>query len=90
MENRVINLAVVAEIAEALKNYNDKMVFVGVDIVNEINQTVESIRLFIIDQLKIIIEKGLLDEVLIAHIHPLMIDERMPIVEEKLTQIVEN
>ena len=29
MENRVINLAVVAEIAEALKNYNDKMVFVG-------------------------------------------------------------
>lgn len=29
MENRVINLAVVAEIAEALKDYNNKMVFVG-------------------------------------------------------------
>lgn len=29
MENRIINLAVVAEIAEALKDYNQKMVFVG-------------------------------------------------------------
>lgn len=29
MENRIINLAVVAEITEALKNYNQKMVFVG-------------------------------------------------------------
>jgi len=29
MENRIINLAVVAEIAEALKEYNQKMVFVG-------------------------------------------------------------
>ncbi len=29
MENRVINLSVVAEVAKALKNYKDKMVFVG-------------------------------------------------------------
>jgi hypothetical protein len=29
LENRTINLAVVAEIAEALENYNNKMVFVG-------------------------------------------------------------
>lgn len=29
MENKIINIAVVAEIAEALKQYKDKMVFVG-------------------------------------------------------------
>lgn len=29
MENRIINLGVVAEVAEALKEYKDKMVFVG-------------------------------------------------------------
>jgi len=34
MENKIINLAVVAEIAEALKGYNTKMVFVGGSVVS--------------------------------------------------------
>ncbi|MFC2186704.1 nucleotidyl transferase AbiEii/AbiGii toxin family protein [Fulvivirgaceae bacterium LMO-SS25] len=43
---------------------------------------------FIKEQLEKLIQKGLLQEVLTAHIHPLMREERMPIVEEKITQIL--
>jgi hypothetical protein len=35
-----------------------------------------------------IINDGLLDEVLMAHIHPLMLEERLPLVIEKINQIV--
>ncbi|MBL4587036.1 MAG: hypothetical protein JKX84_08285 [Flavobacteriales bacterium] len=59
-----------------------------IDIVSEIKQTEERIRLFVINQLNTIIELGMLDEVLMAHIHPLMIDERKPIVLEKIGEIV--
>jgi hypothetical protein len=31
---------------------------------------------------------GMLDEVLMAHIHPIMIEERMPFVKEKIELIV--
>lgn len=59
-------------------------------IVKEIKQDQESIRQFITDQLRDIQNQGLLQEVLISHIHPLMIEERMPIVQEKINQILEN
>ena len=58
------------------------------DIVNEIAATEESIKSFLINQLNIIIEKRMLEEVLMAHIHPLMLDERKSIVMEKITQII--
>ena len=57
-------------------------------IVKEIEETEESIKSFLINQLNIIIEKRMLEEVLMAHIHPLMIDERKPIVLEKISQII--
>ena len=59
-----------------------------IDIVTEIEQTDKRISQFLINQLITIIEKGMLDEVLMAHIHPLMVDERKPIVIEKISAIV--
>ena len=46
--------------------------------------------LFIREQLQIIINKGILKEVLVSNIHPLMLDERIVIVEEKIEQILQN
>ena len=43
---------------------------------------------FIKEQLLSIRNKGLMQEVILAHIHPLMLDERLPIVEEKINQIL--
>lgn len=59
-----------------------------INIVSEIENDNSSIRQYLKEQLLYIIQKGLLEEVLTAHIHPLMIEERMPIVEDKITQIV--
>jgi len=36
----------------------------------------------------IVLNKGLLSEVLLAHIHPLMLEERLPVVEEKINLII--
>jgi len=61
-----------------------------IDIVSEITEGEPSILLFIREQLQIIINKGILKEVLVSHIHPLMLDERIVIVEEKIEQILQN
>jgi hypothetical protein len=58
-------------------------------IVTEIKKTEKKIREFLIQQLLLIIDMGLLEEVLMAHVHPLMIEERMPIVIEKIEKIIE-
>jgi hypothetical protein len=58
------------------------------NIVEDIAKDDERVSLFIVEQIKIIIQKGLLKEVLMAHIHPIMIDERLPIVENKISKIV--
>lgn len=58
-----------------------------IGIVEEIENDDTRIANFIKEQLQNISNKGLLQEVLMAHIHPLMLDERLPIVEEKITQI---
>lgn len=58
------------------------------NIVQEIEETHQEIRRFIQDELNKIKNIGMLDEVLISHIHPLMMDERLPIVQEKITQII--
>lgn len=59
-----------------------------IGIVEEIENDDTRIANFIKEQLQNISNKGLLQEVLMAHIHPLMLDERLPIVEEKTTQIL--
>jgi hypothetical protein len=40
------------------------------------------------EQLQIITNNEIMQEVILAHIHPLMLDQRLPIVEEKITQIL--
>ena len=57
-------------------------------IVKEIRESESIVQEFIKEQLLSIKTKGFLEEVLMAHIHPLMIAERLPIVEEKIEQIV--
>jgi predicted nucleotidyltransferase len=57
-------------------------------IVEEIEKDDPRIANFIKEQLQKIISKGMMQEVLIAHIHPLMLEERLPIVEEKIKQIL--
>ncbi|MCB0536223.1 MAG: hypothetical protein KDE33_01725 [Bacteroidetes bacterium] len=59
-----------------------------IGIVEEIENDDTRIANFIKEQLQNITNKGFLQEVLMAHIHPLMLDERLPIVEEKITQIL--
>lgn len=57
-------------------------------IVEEIELDDSSVSDFIKEQLQNIINKGLMQEVLMAHIHPIMLEERMPIVDEKIAQIL--
>jgi predicted nucleotidyltransferase len=59
-----------------------------IQIVEEIAKDDSRISAFINEQLQGIIRKGILQEVLMAHIHPIMLKERMPIVEEKIAQIL--
>ncbi len=59
-----------------------------IGIVEEIQKDDYRIATFIKDQFQKIISKGMMQEVLIAHIHPLMLEERLPIVEEKINQIL--
>lgn len=57
-------------------------------IVEEILKAQQNILQFLQEQFQQIIQKGLLDEVLLAHIHPLMQEERMELIKEKLEQIM--
>lgn len=59
-----------------------------IGIVNEIANDDKRVTNFIRQQLQSIKDKGLLEEVLIAHIHPIIFEERLPIVEEKIEQIL--
>ena len=57
-------------------------------IVQEIDESEISVNTFIKEELQQIIDKGMLDEVLMSHIHPLMLEERIPIVHEKIIKIL--
>lgn len=57
-------------------------------IVEEITKTDKRISEFLKLEIQKIIDKGLLDELLHTHIHPLIIDERMDIVKEKINDIM--
>lgn len=56
-----------------------------ISIVEEVNTTDERIHSFLKNELLKIVNNGLLTEVLIAHLHPLMAAERIQIVEEKIS-----
>ena len=60
-----------------------------INIVAEISESEERIQEFLKTQLMTIINNGLLDEVLMAHIHPYMQEDRLPLLVEKINQIVD-
>lgn len=59
-----------------------------INIVQEIGEDSSLIIEFLKEQFMLLIRKGFLSETLLAHIHPLLLEQRMPIVEEKITQIL--
>ena len=58
-------------------------------IVEEVKESDPRIHSFLKDEIHKIVNQGLLTEVLMAHMHPLMIEERLPIIEVKINQILE-
>lgn len=59
-------------------------------IVEEIIDAEDEVKNFIISELKSLKSKGILEEVLTSHIHPIMLEERLPIVEEKIEMILQS
>jgi len=59
-----------------------------INIVKEIKEAPEEIKIFLQTSLSKIKSAGLLSEVLISHIHPIMIDDRLSLVEEKINEIL--
>jgi len=57
-------------------------------IVDEVKNTLPEIKVFLQMQLLKLCHSSSYSEILSAHIHPLIITERQPIVEEKINQIV--
>ncbi len=58
-------------------------------IVEEIEMAKESVKSFLVEELEKLVTKGLLEEVLNSHIHPLIIQYRLPLVQEKIGKILE-
>jgi len=61
-----------------------------INIVDEIKRDDPRVINYLKSQLSLILEKGLLTEVLYAHIHPLIIGDRLPIIAEKIHAILED
>ncbi|ASB49423.1 nucleotidyl transferase AbiEii/AbiGii toxin family protein [Alkalitalea saponilacus] len=59
-------------------------------IVEEVKGSDPDIRAFLKQEIQYIINKGLLTEVLMAHIHPFMVAERLALTEDKINLIIED
>jgi hypothetical protein len=59
-----------------------------INIVAEIKKDDKRVQEFLKEQLNRIIKKELLSAVLLANIHPLMLAAKMPILEERINQII--
>jgi len=59
-----------------------------IDIVVEVENSPKEIKVFIQSELNKIVTQSLINEVLEAHIHPLVIEQRLPIIMRKITQII--
>lgn len=59
------------------------------NISEEIANDQAEVRSFIKEQFNRLIEKRLLDEVLVTHIHPIMLAERLPMVKDKIQRILD-
>jgi len=59
-----------------------------IDIVDEINKSPLVVKSFIQYEIQRMIDDNILEEVLEAHIHPLVIEQRYPLIIDKITQII--
>ncbi len=59
-------------------------------IVREIRTTDQRIKAFIQEQIIALKNKGMMEETLLAHIHPFMREERIPMIEEKIIKILKD
>jgi hypothetical protein len=76
MENKTINIAVVAEVSKALM------------IVQEVlGAHDEEIKKFLKTEVSKLLQNRFMEEIISAQIHPLISDKRYPIVLEKLREI---
>ncbi len=60
-----------------------------INIVNEINQSDELVKHFLREELSIIFNSEYVEEILSAHLHPLIVDERYPMLLEKIRKIID-
>ncbi|SMN17286.1 hypothetical protein CRYPA_1233 [uncultured Candidatus Thioglobus sp.] len=59
-----------------------------INIANEINQADLKVKEFIKSEFQKIIDNNALEEIIAAHVHPLVIEQRQVIIMDKLTQIL--
>ncbi len=59
-----------------------------IDIVEEVSSTIPEIKDFLKTQFTILINNSNYDEILSAHIHPLILADRLTIVKDKINQII--
>jgi len=59
-------------------------------IVEEIINADEEVKRFIKSELEKLKSEGILEEVLMSHIHPIMLEERLPLLEEKIEAILKS
>lgn len=85
MENKTINIQTIAEVARGLKELRTKMVFVGGAVISLYtdDEAAEEIR----PTGDIITSNPYLEEIIRAQIHPLIVDDRYPIVLDKIKRI---
>lgn len=60
-----------------------------IDIVNEIKQSNKLVKHFLREQLSNIANSEYVEEILSAHLHPLIIDDRYPMLLEKIKKIID-
>lgn len=60
-----------------------------INIVKEINQSDEPVKHFLSEELSKVAESEYVEEILSAHLHPLIVDERYPMLLEKIRSIVD-
>lgn len=59
-------------------------------IVEEIKESDTRVHSFLKVELQIMESQGILTEVLMAHVHPIMLEERLPIIKDKIAQILDS
>ena len=58
------------------------------NIVEEVSSTIPEIKDFLKTQFTILVKNSNYDEILSAHIHPLILADRLTIVKDKINQII--